>query len=665
MKNHFCETFPLIYTIKNRCRVCYTCVRECPAKAIKIINGQAEVITERCIACGNCVKVCSQGAKNFYRSGNAVLELLQSKHKTAACIAPAFPAEFFDVTNDYKLLVGMLRKLGFDFVTEVSFGADLTAAKYAEIFKNKGSKSIISSDCPAVVYYIEQYHPELIDSLAPIDSPAMAMAKVVKRKYGEEVKPVFIGPCTAKKAESDSFEAVLTFSELRDLFNSQNITPKICEASEFDPPHAGKGAIFPISRGLLQTVDTSEGFKEGEVLVAEGKNNFREAIDEFENGLINKQHLELLCCEGCIMGAGMSTTDKRFVRRVKVSNYVEDKLKRFDADQWKKDMNRFSSIDLTRSFSEKDRRIAQPEEIKIQEVLTNMGKTQKSDMLNCGACGYKSCHQLATAVVEGLAEQEMCLPYTIKNLNTSIDELHNSNRQLANTRQALLQSEKLASMGQVSAGIAHELNNPLGVISLYSSILKDETDKENPMYKDLNIIDEQAQRCKKIVGGLLNFARKNQVNHEKCRVASLVEESFAELLKPDTVEVIFDNQIGNTKVDLDRDKIMQVFTNLEKNAVEAMPQGGILTVKCSDSGDEIKIEISDTGTGISQENMEKIFTPFFTTKDPGKGTGLGLPLVYGIVKMHKGQILVNSNTDTQKGPTGTTFTIKLPKYKQI
>ena len=105
----FTENNPLVYTVKNLCKVCYTCVRECPVKAIRIINGQAEVIPERCIACGNCVKVCSQGAKVFARSKREVFDLLREDKTSVACIAPSFPAEF-DEIKDYRELVGMIRK---------------------------------------------------------------------------------------------------------------------------------------------------------------------------------------------------------------------------------------------------------------------------------------------------------------------------------------------------------------------------------------------------------------------------------------------------------------------------------------------------------------------------------------------------------------------------
>ncbi|MEE4213679.1 MAG: ATP-binding protein, partial [Bacteroidales bacterium] len=408
------------------------------------------------------------------------------------------------------------------------------------------------------------------------------------------------------------------------------------------------------------TINKLEGFGKGEVITAEGKPKFMEAIRDFEAGILEGQHLELLCCDGCIQGPGMSKTSSIYERRKTISEYVKWKMAGLDAGKWKQELDEYSDLDLSRSFEPSDQRLSDPLDSDVEKVLLSMGRKEASDMLNCGACGYETCREHAVAVVEGLAETEMCLPYAIEKLHESVNDLNTSNRKLADTRQALKQSEKLASMGQVSAGIAHELNNPLGIITLYSSILRDELEKESNVYRDIAIIDEQAQRCQKIVGGLLNFARKKQVNLEECKVIDFVEKSFESLIVPADVKIEFEHKLDDPLIRIDRDQMMQVLTNLLKNAIEAMPGGGVLKVELKQGKEDFSFIISDTGSGISEQNMEKIFTPFFTTKDSGKGTGLGLPLAYGIVKMHKGKINVVSNNDPARGDTGTVFTIVIP-----
>jgi iron only hydrogenase large subunit-like protein len=650
----------LVYTVKDRCRMCFTCVRECPAKAIRIMNGQAEVIRERCIGCGNCVKVCNQGAKVFINTNNVVRELLNNSEMTIAILAPSFPAEFKHI-QDPAVISGMIRALGFDRVMEVSFGADLVAAEYSKLLKDVNGKRYISSDCPAIVRYIEYYHPGLVDSLAPVVSPMVATARVIRKMYGGGARIVFIGPCIAKKAESDEIDEAITFRELRQLFEEEGISPETVEPRPFDEPTSGKGAVFPVSRGLLQSTAHTDDICDGNVLVAEGKENFRDAIKEFENGLIKSQHLELLCCDGCIMGPGISCEGKKFERTLRVSNYVKEKLDKLDVEAWQKNIDRFSGLDFSTAFEPSDRRTTRPSDEKIGEILKSMGKLSEKDHLNCGACGYETCLEHAWAIHEGLAETEMCLPYTIEKLHRSIEELNASNEMLASTRQALRHNEKLAHMGQLSAGIAHELNNPLGVITMYSNILKDETSRDSQVYQDLELIVQQTERCKNIVSGLLNFARKNQVRLVETNMADFLKTSIDSILHNGNITVDLHVSTGNKFASIDRDQMMQVLTNLEKNAVEAMPDGGVLSIMLAGDDDKVEIMISDTGTGIPREHMDKLFTPFFTTKEVGKGTGLGLPLVYGIVKMHKGKISVDSNADPATGPTGTTFTITLPR----
>ncbi len=659
------EILQLIYTEKERCRVCYTCVRDCPAKAIRIYNGQAEVIKERCIGCGNCVKVCRQNAKRVYNSIPEVQNLLHSGGTVAAILAPSFPAEFSDYTPEQ--VVGMLRKLGFRFVNEVAFGADLVATAYRTLIRENPDKRYIATTCPALVTYVRKYHPGLVAHLAPIVSPMIATARVLRARYGNALTIIFIGPCFAKKAETQweqntgLVDGVLTFAELRELFEMENITEEQTSPSDFDPPYPGLGMIFPVTRGLVQTSGLSDDIVQGEVIATDGKMNFVHAIKEFEKGELETRLLEVLCCTGCIMGPGFSKEQPYFLRRTAVSRYARERLERYAQYSADQSWEQYRSIDLSTDFKADAVQDALPTKEQIEEVLRRLGKFKPEDELDCGACGYETCREHAVAIIKGLAESEMCLPYTIDRLKNSLKELKHSNEQLASTRQALINAEKLASMGQLSAGIAHEINNPLGVILLYTKMMLEDCDPQSEEYEDLKMIVEQAERCKNIVSGLLNFARKNKVHIKRIDARALIDRCLKAIIISPKIEVQVEHHLTDPVVEVDPDQIVQVLTNLVNNAMEAMPQGGTIRICTEEKGDEWQISVADTGTGIPEHILPKIFEPLFTTKKEGQGTGLGLAVTYGIIKMHRGKIEVTSNADPQKGPTGTTFTITLPR----
>lgn len=652
----------LVYTIKELCRTCYTCVRECPAKAIRIVGGQAEVIDERCIICGNCTKVCSQGAKVFLNTVDRVKKLIESSENVAAIVAPSFPAEFSDIA-DHRILVGMIRSLGFRYVSEVSFGADLVAEKFRKLIQ-ENKNFYISSDCPSIVNYIKAYHPGLTDRLAPIVSPMVAMSRVMRNEHGKELKVVFIGPCVAKKAESQEIDEAITFTELREFFAESNIFPDSIKPSDFDEPSGGRGAIFPVTRGLLQTANINDDAVTGNIVAAEGRIDFQSALKEMEAGLIKNQHMELLCCEGCIMGPGLSKNGRQYNRRSLVSNYAGKKMKDLDSEKWQRSVERFSELDLGCVHRAETPKVEEVNEDDVADILAKIGKKSKKDQLDCGACGYETCVEHAIAIKKGLAEVEMCLPYTIEKLHKSVKDLALSNEKLSSMKQALKQSEKLAHMGQLSAGIAHELNNPLGVVIMYSNILLEEAREGDPVRDDLKLIVEQAGRCKSIVAGLLNFARKNQVNHQHVSIKELINSSLESVIVPANIKISVADNTTNPDAMLDNEQMLQVITNLIKNAVDAMPAGGSINITLEDTLSDVIIIISDTGTGIREEDRAKIFEPFFTTKSIGQGTGLGLATAYGIVKMHKGQITAESNDNPAKGQTGTTFKIVLPRGKE-
>ena len=654
-----------ITTVTERCRMCYACVRECPVKAIRVTDGQAKVIAERCIACGNCIRICSQSAKLLRSTVDEVSALLRSGERVAALVAPSFPAEFPDLPHER--MVGALRALGFAHVVEVSFGADLVAREYARMFRQDDERRFISTTCPAIVRYVERHVPDLVDALSPIVSPMIAMARAMRVLHGEDLRMVFVGPCVAKKLEATDpsvageVDGVLVFPEMRQMWNDAGVDPDRAEPSDFDPPHGGLGGLFPVSRGILQAADLHEDLMTGEVVATQGRKHIVEAIKEFATGDLGARLLEVLCCEGCISGPGVTSDLTLFHRRRHVRTYVTHRMAGLDRAAWDRDMERFGALDLSRGYRAEDQRLPAPEAAELLAIMHRMGKFEPRDELNCGACGYDSCREHAAAVSRGLAESEMCLPHAVMQLRQALQDVETSHGQLAAAQEALVQSEKLASMGQLAAGIAHEVNNPLGVVLMYSHLLLADGTPGPRMREDLTMIAEQADRCKRIVAGLLHFARQNKLNRSSQDVTSLVEYALRTVVIPSGVKLEFDHCMADPVAEIDRDQVIQVVTNLATNAIGAMPAGGVLRVRTSDDPARVRIAVEDTGTGIAPDHLKRIFDPFFTTKPMGKGTGLGLAVTYGIVKMHSGDIRVESQADPAAGPTGTTFTVTLPR----
>lgn len=296
------------------------------------------------------------------------------------------------------------------------------------------------------------------------------------------------------------------------------------------------------------------------------------------------------------------------------------------------------------------------EKFELYIAASIIPKIENRDFVQRAIRGAASVGILAVLLLMGLIYR-----FTTERLYRYFSEWQMSKKKLATAELALKHSEKLANMGQISAGIAHELNNPLGVITMYSNILLEELKDDNPIKSDIKLIAEQADRCKNIVSGLLNFARKNKLKVEEVDIVDFMKRSLNNVVIPPIVKTNVNSEIEDPMIMMDTDQMLQAVTNLEKNAVEAMPKGGEINIHIDGDAENVQIRISDTGTGIAKENIEKLFTPFFTTKELGKGTGLGLPLVYGIIKMHKGKIAVKSNNDPHEGKTGTEFIITLPR----
>jgi len=259
-----------------------------------------------------------------------------------------------------------------------------------------------------------------------------------------------------------------------------------------------------------------------------------------------------------------------------------------------------------------------------------------------------------TASIVYKDNKEVATTAIFKDLRPKIE----TEKSLEKSRMQLLQSEKLASIGRLAAGVAHEINNPLGGIIMYSHLVLEALDKNNDSYKNLQKIVTQAERCKRIVKRLLDFSRQRELEIEPVDMNVNIEESLSFVESQalfQNIEIIKALDPNLPQIMADKSQLQQVVINLALNAAKAMGGKGKLTVSSSPGNGFVELKFTDTGCGITPENLEKIFEPFFTTQSDKNGDGLGLAVSHGIITKHKGTISVDSRVNE-----GTTFTIKLP-----
>ncbi len=224
----------------------------------------------------------------------------------------------------------------------------------------------------------------------------------------------------------------------------------------------------------------------------------------------------------------------------------------------------------------------------------------------------------------------------------------------------LAQTERLASIGQLAAGVAHEINNPLGVILCYGDLIVRNGEVDPQIREDTEVIRKHATICKTIVESLLNFARVSETTMKQTNIHACLQEILSVLnsqMKKRNIKISHRFKSEVEQAVFDESKIRQVFMNLILNGIQAMPDGGKLDIRTDfdKQNEQIVIDVADTGRGIPDATLDKIFEPFFTTKSRGQGTGLGLSVSYGIIRQHNGEITVST-----KPGEGTTFTIHLP-----
>jgi DNA-binding NtrC family response regulator/iron only hydrogenase large subunit-like protein len=408
-----------IKTVKERCRKCYSCVRNCPVKAIKVKKDHAEVIHDRCIGCGKCIRVCSQQARIIADCIEETQRYLAGKEPVVAVLGCSFPAFFNDVRPG-QLVTG-LKRLGFCEVHEGSGGVELLVQEYARRMEQPFEIPLISTHCPTIVDLIERHYPQLLRNLIGAVSPMVAIGRFIKARQGQKIRVIYISSCIAGKFEIEAepvagaVDTVLTYKELSQMLRDRSLDLARLPDSPFDGINPGIGRLFPISGGPFHAFGVESNLLNPEFVSTEGEENALEIIKDLAAGRITPRVVDIRFCNGgCIGGPGKNNRLTTFSKRNIIIRYFQNpEIPYATASHY---LHAAQMPDLKRRFTNKHRRLEPPSGESIRQILQATNKFVERDELNCGACGYPACREHAIAVYQGLAEGDMCLPYSLKRL---------------------------------------------------------------------------------------------------------------------------------------------------------------------------------------------------------------------------------------------------------
>ena len=393
-----------VYSEQAQCQDCYKCVRACPVKAIRVSSGHAVVMPERCVACGACVAACPSGAKRVRDDVPRVEALLRAGRQAVVSLAPSYLSEFEDL--EPPRLIAALKGLGFMGVSETALGAQQVSARLAQGLDAGTGRTWISTACPAAVDFVRTYLPGRIGNLTPLDSPLLAHARLLRERLGGDPAVVFIGPCIAKKQEAEAapvLEAALTFEDLRAWLDRAGIDPARLEPGPEDRfllGPAAEGSFYPVEGGMARATALSMTGDHTRFVTLCGLEAIRRGLGDLPDPGAGNLFLELLACEGgCVCGP-------KAARR----SPVRARMRILDqAGPEPGGYPRLPELDLGRRF--RPRIPAEPPvpEARLAEALRRLGKRGPGDELNCGACGYDTCRDLAGAILGDRAEVRMCV----------------------------------------------------------------------------------------------------------------------------------------------------------------------------------------------------------------------------------------------------------------
>lgn len=526
---------------KEKCVNCQRCIAVCPVKMSNNGSGDYVAFDEKlCIGCGSCIEACTHGARKGIDDAELFFDSLKKGEKIVAIVAPAAIVSFRG--KDLELN-GFLKSLGVEAVFDVSFGAELTTKSYVEYIKNKNPDCVISQPCPALVSFIETYRPELIKYLAPADSPMLHCAKMIKEFYTKYTgyKIAAISPCYAKRREFDETgicDYNVTIRSIQSYMEEKNIRIDSFPKVEYENPATERGVLYSTPGGLMRTAERFVPSISEKTRKIEGNPKVFHYLAKFSEANKNKKPcftlIDCLNCEnGCNEGAGTinkgmhldemeSFVENRMQERrsywAKKGHSKKSALKKLNKaidEFWKPGLYDRTYVDRSAYFHQK---IKEPSQEEIQKIYKDMHKKTKADILNCGACGYEDCEQMAVAIYNGLNRPENCTHYT-NILKDIMNEQHQEEVKQSVRKVVETGAEKLTENGRDVQTLATAARDMTESVSTSSSAVEE-------MIANINSINSILEHNAESVGLLDGATRKGMAGIENvAELVSKIEEN--------------------------------------------------------------------------------------------------------------------------------------------
>ncbi len=436
------ELKPVIFVDPEKCVNCHRCIAVCPAKFCNDGSGDYIKLNEQlCIGCGACIEACAHDARKGIDDFEQFMEALKNGEKVLAIVAPAAAANFRG--KDLELN-GFLKSIGVKAVFDVSFGAELTTKSYIEDIKKKEPRLMISQPCPALVTYIELYHNDLLPYLATADSPMAHTFAMIRHFYPQykDYKLAAISPCFAKRREFDENglgDFNVSMKSISDYLKENEISLSTFPRVKYDNPPAERAVLYSTPGGLMRTAERFIPGIANKIRKIEGQPKMAEYFHELSDAIKDKKQLScpvvdcLNCERGCNCGAG---TVNQSLSLDELETFIENRMKdrinswksktyfgRRKLDKtidkfWREDIYRRKYVDRSEVYHSF---IKTPSEAELNDIFEQMGKREKKDFLDCGACGYSSCREMAVAIYNGINKKENCHHY-LMNENVKVHE---------------------------------------------------------------------------------------------------------------------------------------------------------------------------------------------------------------------------------------------------